>query len=325
MKLWAVTDGAAGNARQALALAEALAQRLDAAVEPVVVVGRYPWRAAAPRALHGAARHFDPTFMARLRADQPDLVVGCGRVSALATRLARECSSGPCRAVQILDPRLPGPHWDARVVPEHDSHRDARTVTCVGSLHPVDDRWLAEAGQAWRRQEGGIEVPQVALLLGGPTRRARWTSAQLQSWLRSVADWPGVRNNLWVIGSRRTPTSVRRWLRQQDEIPLQRLWLDHSDGPNPYPAALSLAARLVVSPDSVNMLTEAAATRAHVFVPSLGVLKGRQRRFVDALAQVRVLQELDASGAEAGNGARPEPWRELPTVVDRLLALLNLA
>lgn len=321
MKLWAVSDGSAGNARQALALAQSLARRVDASAESVVVVGRYPWRAAAPRVLHGALRHFDPPFLSRCRTERPDIVVGCGRVAALATRLAREIGSGDCRAVQVLDPRLPGPHWDVRVVPAHDSYRDDRTVVCVGSLHPVDDAWLEHEAQAWSGLAGDCRPPGVAVLLGGPTRRARWRLQDVQAWLTRIAAWPAARDGIWVLGSRRTPAPIRRWLRGQCDVEFARLWLDHGDGPNPYAAALALAGRLVVSPDSVNMLSEAAATSRPLHVPGVALLKGRQRDFCQALGRVRHLDGLDAPASDAA----VDPWRELPDITDQVVSLLGLS
>src|SRR5690606_34502466 len=78
-----LSDGAAGNENQALTLASLLAP----AVEALRLESRAPWRGSAPRRLPGAARAFGPAFAARLRAPWPELVVGCGRQAALATRL----------------------------------------------------------------------------------------------------------------------------------------------------------------------------------------------------------------------------------------------
>lgn len=319
MKLWAVTDGAAGNARQALALAQALADRRHGTVESVVVVGRYPWRAAAPRTLPGAAVHFDPTFMRQLDAQRPDVLVGCGRVAALATRLAGAAAGSSCKTVQILDPRLPGPYWDVRVVPAHDAHRDACTVVSLGSLHPVDEAWLAAARAAAPASAFAAPAPPLtALLLGGPTRRARWSRNDLQSWIEQIAAWPESR--LWVIGSRRTPEGLRRWLRGSMASRCERLWLDARDGENPYAWALAGASRLVVSPDSVNMLSEAAATTASLIVPQRTQCAGRQRRFLDALAAARILHELEDSPPPE---AAESPFRELGPIAEAVLAKLR--
>src|SRR3546814_947431 len=60
-------------------------------------------------------------------------------------------------------------------------------------------------------------------------------------------------------------------------------WRDDGDGPNPYPGLLAWADRIVCSADSVNMVSEACATRAPVFVFEPGRVTGRPRRFLDAL------------------------------------------
>ena len=88
----------------------------------------------------------------------PRLAIGCGRRAALVTRLLRERGS---KVVQVLDPRIDPRYWDLVVAPEHDGLRGENVIMMLGSLHPVDDLWLAEGrrdfprsrccrGRAWR-------------------------------------------------------------------------------------------------------------------------------------------------------------------------------
>src|SRR5690606_28604279 len=136
-RIWAVSDGRAGNARQADALASAIATAIPggAAVRSVLLTPRAPWRWVAPRSLPGNTAAFGTEF-ALAMASPPDLVVGCGRQAALATRLLRKRG---VKAVQILDPRIDPSHWDLVVVPQHDTLRGDNIVTTLGGLHPVDD------------------------------------------------------------------------------------------------------------------------------------------------------------------------------------------
>ncbi|WP_029561634.1 ELM1/GtrOC1 family putative glycosyltransferase, partial [Xanthomonas oryzae] len=137
---WALSDGRAGNARQAEALARALQSE---GFQAIHLQPKAPWRWAAPRQLPGAQQAFGAPFDRQLQ-QPPALAIGCGRQAALATRLLRGRGS---RSVQILDPRLDPRHWDLLVVPEHDALRGGNVLTLLGSLHPVDDAWLA-AGRA---------------------------------------------------------------------------------------------------------------------------------------------------------------------------------
>src|SRR3546814_409449 len=110
---WTVTDGAAGNVRQAMALAQALG---FPAPQQWNLHTAVPWRWLAPRRLPMAAHAFGAAF-AQALAQPPTLVIGCGRQGALASRVLRDAGA---KAVQILDPRIDPRHWDAVIAPAHD-------------------------------------------------------------------------------------------------------------------------------------------------------------------------------------------------------------
>ena len=309
---WALSDGRAGNARQALALAMAL----DAAAEACVLAPRAPWRWCAPRRLPGA----DAAFGASLGAQpaRPALAVGCGRQAALATRLLRERGA---RAVQVLDPRIDPAHWDVVVVPEHDRVRGGNVVTLLGSLHPVDDAWL-ERARARFPLPAAQAGPRTALLVGGPTAHARWDRRELGAWLDAI-DAIHARDGgmLLVSASRRTPARYRALLRRRCAGRAVLLWLDERDGANPYAGLLARADRIVCTPDSVNMVSEAAATHAPVFVADPGVAQGRLRNFLDALAARGRIRPLDGELAPFA----VEPLRETARVAAEVRARLRSA
>jgi mitochondrial fission protein ELM1 len=276
-----LSDGAAGNENQALALASLLAP----AVEALRLESRAPWRWSAPRRLPGAARAFGPAFAARLRAPWPELVVGCGRQAALATRLLRAASGGTCRSVQILDPRIDARHFDLVVAPAHDGLRGENVITTRGGLNPIDDAWLAQARDRFTAF-ARLPAPRLVLLIGGPTRAL----ALDEAYWRALAAALGTQlaqagGSLLVTSSRRTPA----WLRdaaRRDLAPLTaHQWHGPDDGENPYAGFLAWADAIVVTPDSVNMLSEAAATRAPVFTFAPRPPRGKVGRFVESLRQ----------------------------------------
>jgi len=284
---WVLTDGRAGNQRQANALALALGRAAaDWTLSP-----RAPWRWLAPRRLPGAQQAFGPDFAAALAAP-PQLAIGCGRQAALATRLLRGVR---CAAVQILDPRLDPQFWDLVVAPEHDGLRGANVVTLLGSLHPVDDLWLAGARKTFPAF-GALPGPRTALLLGGSSAHADFDQDafdDLAGQLQAVLEREG--GSLLATTSRRTPAVVRARLRQR----LARLprvsWYEPGEGANPYPGLLGWADRIVCTADSVNMLSEAAATHAPVFAYGVERIDGRPRRFVDSLLGLGRVRPFDGA------------------------------
>ena len=309
----AVHDGRAGNARQAVALARALdSDAGDCTLDP-----RTPWRWLAPRVLPGADAAFGNAFKA-LAAQPPALAIGCGRQAALATRLLRDRGS---QSVQILDPRIDPRHWDLVIAPGHDALRGDNVIRTLGSLHPVDDLWLAQA----RRDFAHIATlpsPHTVLLVGGPSRHVALQDAAFETLLRQLAGHTRAEHGSFsVVASRRTP---ERWRSMLAGMPagLPGLhWRDDRDGTNPYAGLLGHADRIVCTPDSVNMLSEAAATLAPVFMWSAGIANGRLRHFLDALRSSGRVRDLDDTLAPFA----AEPLRETARVAGEVRLRLGEA
>ncbi|MEO6226875.1 MAG: mitochondrial fission ELM1 family protein [Thermomonas sp.] len=282
---YALHDGRAGNARQALALARAL----DAAAGEWPLIPGPLARWLAPRTWPLLSAPFGPRFRANCE-DPPGLAIGCGRQAALATRLLRTHGS---RVVQILDPRIDPRHWDVVVAPEHDGLHGDNVVTMLGSLHPLDDLWLAQSRREFN-ELAALPSPHTVLLVGGPTRHASLGNTEFQSLLRALCD--RTRNDggsFSVVASRRTPPSWRDAIGGiASELPGIR-WRGDQDGRNPYAGLLGHADRIVCTPDSVNMLSEAAATLVPVFAWAPRSLHGRPRQFLAALLARGRIQALD--------------------------------
>ncbi|WRL51933.1 mitochondrial fission ELM1 family protein [Luteimonas sp. R10] len=310
---WTLSDGHAGNLRQVEALAHALA---PAAVRDWRLAPRAPWRWAAPRRLPGSEGAFGGDFAAALSAP-PALAIGCGRQAALATRLLRTHGA---KAVQILDPRLDPAHWDLVVVPEHDGLRGDNVVTLLGSLHPVDATWLARARDAFAAF-AELPRPRTALLLGGSSRHARFDRGDFEA-LAAHLDAALARDggSVLLTASRRTPPELRHALRARYANTPGIAWLGTDDGPNPYPGLLAWADRIVCSPDSVNMVSEACATRVPVFVFDPARVTGRPRRFLDALLARGRIRAMDAALVPF----EAEPLRETARVAAQVRGRLGL-
>ncbi|MGH8117356.1 MAG: ELM1/GtrOC1 family putative glycosyltransferase, partial [Rhodanobacteraceae bacterium] len=173
---WVISDGAAGNERQALALAAALGVPARVLTLPL----RPPWSWLAPRRLPGGRLALAPRDRAGFEPPWPDIALGCGRGAALLTRMLRVLSGGACYTVQILDPRIDPRHWDAVVAPSHDRVRGPNVLTTLGALNPIDDAWLASGREAFP-DFGALPRPRVAVLIGGPRRRGVMFDAALST------------------------------------------------------------------------------------------------------------------------------------------------
>jgi mitochondrial fission protein ELM1 len=301
---WVISDGAAGNERQALALASAL----DIPARVLALPLRAPWGWFAPRRIPGGRLALAPRDRAGFEAPWPDVAIGCGRSAALLTRMLRDLSDGHCYTVQILDPRIDPRHWDAVVVPRHDRLEGPNVLATLGALNPIDDTWLASGRAAFPDFET-LPRPRVALLVGGPRHGIDFDHALAESLLAIVR---GLAPNGSVLAtvSRRTPPAFATHLRDALSNTPGIFW--NGEGTNPYPGLLGWADHMVVTPDSVNMLSEACAVGVPVHTAATTPLPEKIARFHRGLRERGLLTEPDAP-----RGAAP-PLRETQAVAAEL-------
>jgi mitochondrial fission protein ELM1 len=317
---WLLSDGHAGNVRQV----QALAQAIGWPAQEWIVRARAPWRWLAPRELPGARAAFGDAFAQALDHRDLDrvLAIGCGRQAALATRLLHGRGA---RAVQILDPRVATDHWDLVIAPEHDGLRGENVITLQGSLHPVDDAWLDRA----RLEFPGfaqLPGPRTALLLGGPSAHARLDEAFFADLLRQLG--VAVRSDggsVLATASRRTPAAAAAEMQATLSSLPGVCWRGAQDGANPYAGLLGWADRIVCTADSVNLLSEAAATGAPLYIAGIDRLDGRPRRFVEALLGSGRARPFTGTFDADSGGATVRPLRETARVAAQVRARLGLA
>lgn len=303
-----LTDGAAGNERQALALATAMG------VTPRVVRIRLPrpWSWFAPHLKLGAWRALPRALHQELAAGRPDIVIGCGRAAALATALVR--AETGAFAVQILDPRAPPDAWDLVIAPAHDALAGDNVLTTIGSLNAITPARLAAAALE-HPQLAALPGPRTAVLVGGPTGAARIDAAYVADLLQHLARWRAREGGSFLATtSRRTPPAVAETLRASAG-PDDRVYSGAHDGPNPYLAFLAHAQRIVVTPDSVNLVSEACATGRPVYCLVREPVRGKLAAFHRALLDTNRIRPLEAEPVPY----EPVPLRETQAVADEVL------
>ncbi len=307
---WIVTDGAAGNENQCLAVA----RYLDLAPQVHRIELRQPWESVAPYFRSGLLRAIKEPLSSHLRGPLPDLLLAAGRRSTLASLAARRLSGGKTFVVQILDPKIAPSHFDLVCCPAHDALDGPNVIATRGALHQVDADYLAIARDKWADKLAALPSPRLGVLVGGSSRHFELDEEYLSQLVTAFRAQHQV-ESVMVTASRRTPDSSVQFLRKLfDDCP-GFVWAGPEDGDNPYAGILAWADALLVTADSINMLSEACGTDLPVYtVPPAGADK-----------LVRFLTPL----MQSGRVGRPEqtlqpgdltPLREGKQVAERILS-----
>jgi hypothetical protein len=209
----------------------------------------------------------------------PPVVMGCGGAGA---RVAASLRGPGVKAVAIQHPRMGLHKFDAVLAGRHDGISGPNVIITRTALHRVTAARLAAEKQEWALFFAPYRRPLAAVLLGGSNGRYRFGVAEarvLAAQLAEVAREYG----LVITPSRRTGADVLEILRAALE-PLGAWIWDFTDK-NPYFGMLACADALIVTADSVSMVSEAVATSAPVYLARLPGRSARIGRFMDDLVQ----------------------------------------
>jgi uncharacterized protein len=290
---WVITDGKAGMESQCVGLAETLG------LIPVVKRTRLrsPWRQLSPTILRDA-----PLRALSVRGDQltppwPDILIATGRQSVLPSLLVGRESGNRAFRIQIQNPTIDPKRFDLIVVPRHDRLRGDNVIVTRGALHRVNAARLDQARQHFAGRLGNLSHPRIAVLIGGNNDVFRMTPeviGRLADQLMALAREGAA---LMVTASRRTGAENEKLLRAKLAGVTGEVW--DGTGENPYFGYLAHADAIVVTEDSVNMVTEATATGKPVHLVSLVGGSAKFRRF---------RQALEADGVVRPFTGRIEHW-----------------
>ena len=306
-----MTTGEAGFRTQARGLATAISGEAREFTVDLRAPWRYlPGRMGAPFALGALTAASD-----RPAPPWPDLLISCGRRTTALSIAIRKASGGRVTTVHVQNPLTDVRAFDLVIAMDHDGLAGPNVVSVPTALHDVTPERLAKAAEAWRVRLSGAG-PLAGVLLGGATRRGAFSAGGIGALIDGLARLrreAGAR--LAITPSRRTPTeAIAAFAARFAGDPDVFIW--DGTGDNPYLGILALSERLVVTSDSVSMISEALATPhpVEVFGPDDGprnarflgelVKRGLARRFTGDPTPARAGGPVDATAIAAASVRR---------------------
>ncbi len=268
--IWVLTSGENGMVNQAVGLAEASGYPYRN--KKVLLRRRYrflPGHIAAKIAGLGVLNRVSDQLD---DAEMPDIVIACGRRSIAAALALKWHSPTPIFLVYIHHPRIALNFFDMVVPSYHDAIFGKHVYPTGPSLHRVTERILLQAKQDWHFPE--LAAPILSVLIGGNNRSYRMRESVVEFACQELQQL-SQKFGIALSFSRRTPfiawTIFMRKLGKQPNI---FIWSGVGD--NPYFALLAHADALLVSSESVSMISEAIFTGKPVYLLEL---PGSSKRF----------------------------------------------
>jgi len=268
--IWLIDAYRAGERGQVRALVDALGWPCETKVL------QYRSHVFLPHVLgQSTPRGISAESAATLAPPWPDLVISCGVRNEPVCRWIRAQSGGRTRYVHVGRPWAALDTFDLvittpqyRVPPEHN------VLINILTLHSVTAQSLEEAHLAWDTTFAELPRPRFAVIVGGdsgPFSLGRQAASRLGREASQLAKAQG--GSLLITTSSRTNAAAVEALQSAITGPNYFYRWQRGDSVNPYMGILAWADRLIVTGDSIAMLSEACATGKPVRMFDLGGMR----------------------------------------------------
>ena len=306
-----LSDGKAGHLRQSEAVAKILEnqlreQNITPATQTVEI--RFKNQLAklglslsgifsADYLCHGCLRclkyFLDRDSCANAWGVKSDFIISCGsNLAALNLLLSRETQA---KRICILKPGiLSVKQFDAVIMPQHDNPPLKKNVFITsGTPNSVDAPYLKEKQAALLAKFPGLESgrTKIGILIGGNTKKSILSQEAVGMLLDAVKEKAELCDcEILVTTSRRTPAELENLVKTKfSAFPRCQLQIiaNEKNIPEAVGGILALSKVLIVSEDSISMISEAAASGNTVIV-----LRFKKQELSPADRHDRFLKEL---------------------------------
>lgn len=293
LTIWAMTSGAPGMQSQVIGLAEAITTGPDDRVVSKTISLK-KWAKLLPGHLNPAPFTSLAPGSDSISPPWPDILITSGRrTSGISIAIGR-ASGGTTYRIHLQNPQTPPRHFDLIVSMRHDELDGPNVLQTKTALHKLTATDLASAKTDWQsRLINDPAQPVLGVILGGKNKAFGFTperTAALISLLQTTIAMHAPR--ILITPSHRTETFVMEQL-QAAFKDHPDVWIWDETGDNPYKAILALSDHLLVTADSVSMISESLFTGTPVHIFELNGTSRRHRIFLDILQQDQLTHMID--------------------------------
>jgi len=221
-----------------------------------------------------------------------DIIISCGRKSVIPSIYLKKSSKKKVFNIHIQDPKVSLGNFDLVIAPEHDNLRGKNVITSKGAIHYLTlDEIKNNHNYLSNRLNKNHEY--LLLVLGGPNKYYDYEDQNLIN-IFSIIKKILNKNNLQaiVIPSMRTPTKI---INLADEhLGPENLVINNIDK-KAYLSGLSLAKYIVVTCDSISMISEAALTEKPIYIADIPAKRKDERfkKFRDLFSELNITKNLN--------------------------------
>ena len=284
---WVISDGTKGMENQSLALAKLLNINFELVkYNPPYFLKKFPL----------IRKLFISSVKDHLLKNKspPSFIITTGKRMAGVSIALKFILKDRVKNIHIQNPKLPFEYFDLLLIPEHDNITAKNVIQTKGALTFFN---FNELNKFQEREINLIKRSKknlVLLMIGGNSKRYKPKNFDYYHLSMKVLEATKNLNcKLLVLLSRRTPLKAAKILNYSFIKHDENFQIVTSTEQNPYPEILQIADYIIVTSDSVNMVSETATLPIPLFVSKFSKETGKISNFLNNLEDLGILKKFE--------------------------------
>ena len=222
-----------------------------------------------------------------------NIIISCGRKSVIPSIYLKKKFKNKIMNIHIQDPKVSLDNFDFIVAPEHDGLKGKNILTSKGAIHYLRNNELNENENYLKPKINKEKI--VTLIVGGPNKYYNYNNNIIDEiFLKIKKNFIDKDYQLIFIPSMRTPQNIID--RANDTFDKNQIIITNVDK-KAYLSSLKLAKHIVVTCDSISMISEAAMTGKPIYIAQMMTVKKNDRfkKFFDLFKSLNIAKDLEDS------------------------------
>mgnify|MGYP001223772391 CR=1 FL=1 len=226
-----------------------------------------------------------------------DIIISCGRKSVIPSIYLKKKYKNRVINIHIQDPKVSPKNFDYIIAPEHDGLIGKNILTTKGAIHYLRENELKENQDYLKGKIRKEKI--VSFIVGGPNRYYSFEDNLIEKLFNKIKiNFIDNGYQLIFIPSMRTPKRLIE--KAQNFFDSNQIIIESIDK-KAYLSSLQLASHIIVTCDSISMISESAMTGKPIYVAQMPTIKknGRFEKFFSLFKSLNIIKDLNSF---------PESW-----------------
>jgi len=299
---WILSDNLVGHEKQSISLAEKL---------------NINYKLIKIKKINFFKRNLSKLFNLEknkfFKAPYPKIIISCGKSTAYYSKMIKQKTKNKIFSIFIQKPPINLNNFDVVVSPKHDKCKGLNVIETEGALTKINSKYIKNINK--KKPPRILKEKFISVLIGGDSRHHKITRPILDKIiknLKSIEEQKKIR--IFILVSRRTGKKDYLYLKK-NLISKNFIFVLPNSKKVSYLNALSFAKAIIVTSDSVSMVTEACSTGKPTYIIDIPTKSKRFSLFIKNLIHLKLAYYLKDSISLKG---KKKALNDIDKVVEKI-------